>query len=128
MGLHGNNTSIAPIATMYFNLFQSTAEFVMKIDLFKFAGGEGNTQFGSDVIDSSKYPPLQPRLHELCTLSQFKTLLYDKSFDAREEEGGNKLSSIKELERILLENHEPVFIPEDMGKKLATIPGKLFPL
>ena len=127
MGLHGNNTSIALIATMYFNLFQSTAEFVMKIDLFKFAGGEGNTQFGSDVIDSSKYPPLQPRLHELCTLSQFKTLLYDKSFDARKAEDGNKLSTIKQLERTLLENHESVFIPEDMEKKLATIPGKLFP-
>ena len=99
----------------------------MKIDLFKFAGGEGNTQFGSDVIDSSKYPPLQPRLHELCTLSQFKTLLYDKSFDARKAEDGNKLSTIKQLERTLVENHESVFIPEDMEKKLATIPGKLFP-
>ena len=97
----------------------------MKIDLFKFAGGDGNTQFGSDIIDSSKYSPLQPRLHELCTLSQFKTLLHDKSFDAREAEGGNKLSSIKKLERTLLENHEPIFIPEHMEKKLARIPGKL---
>ena len=63
------------------------------VDQFKFAGGEGNTQFGSNIIDSSSYPPLQSRLQEMWRLS-------------------------------LLEDHENVFIPEDMEKKLAEIPGK----
>ena len=94
---------------------------MVRIEQFKFAGGEGNTQFGSNVIDSSTYPPLQPRLQELCRLSQVRTLLHGKN---GEPQGDGDIPGFTEIERTLLENHDHVFIPEDMEKKLVEIPGK----
>ncbi|KAJ7337123.1 hypothetical protein OS493_009975 [Desmophyllum pertusum] len=87
------------------------AEFVIKIQQFKFAGGEGNTQFGSNVIDSSTYPLLMPRLNELSNLTQWKSLLWD-----------GDISDNKEIERTLTKSYGKVSIPEIMQQKLVEIP------
>ncbi|XP_029204473.2 uncharacterized protein LOC114968499 isoform X1 [Acropora millepora] len=87
-------------------------EFILNIDQFKFAGGEGNTQFGSDIIDSSTYPPLQQRLKELWRQKQLMTMLHCDSHTSR----------FLEIEKILLEDHESVFIPEVTENLLADIP------
>lgn len=87
---------------------------MLHIDQFKFAGGEGNTQFGSDIIDSSTYPPLQHRLKELWRQKQLVTMLHIDSHTLR----------FLEIEKILLEDHRSAFIPEITEKLLADIPGE----
>ena len=98
----------------YFLFWQGNIEFILNIDQFKFAGGEGNTQFGSDIIDSSTYPPLQHRLKELWRQKQLMKMLHCDSHTSR----------FLEIEKILLEDHESVFIPEVTEKLLADIPGE----
>ena len=56
---------------------QDHAEFVINIDEFKFAGGEGNTQFGSDVTDSSTHPQLKSRLWQLWREGQLRKQLVE---------------------------------------------------
>ncbi|XP_022786682.1 uncharacterized protein LOC111326864 [Stylophora pistillata] len=85
------------------------AEFFIDIHHFKFAGGEGNTQFGGNIIDASTYPPLQQRLRALWWDTQLRTLL----------DNGR---SCQELHKTLLRSHEKVFVPDEMEKKLAEIP------
>ena len=92
---------------------------MLKVDQFKFAGGEGNTQFGSNLIDSSSYGPLLPRLQELWLQTQLRRLVPSKEFEHK-----SLMPSLKEVENSLLEKHNLVFIPDDMEKKLNEIPGK----
>ncbi|XP_068673312.1 uncharacterized protein [Montipora foliosa] len=92
-------------------------EFMLNIDQFKFAGGEGNTQFGGDIIDSSTYPPLQHRLQELHRQSQLMSLA-----DKKESGIDPHTSGLLEIENILLEDHESVFIPQAMKSLLDDIP------
>lgn len=102
---------------LIFDIFffsQGNIEFILNIDQFKFAGGEGNTQFGSDIIDSSTYPPLQHRLKELWRQKQLMTMLHCDSHTSR----------FLEIEKILLEDHESAFIPEVTVKLLGDIPGE----
>ena len=106
--------------------FQDSVEFVIKVNEFKFAGGEGNTQFGSDIIDSCTYPPLHASLMKLWRLSQVNTLLRDTSChdSAGLDQSLTCVTDVGQIESSLLKNHEYVFITEDMEQKLAEIPGK----
>lgn len=70
--LYNNNNNFT--STSWF-ADQDHAEFVINIDEFKFAGGEGNTQFGSDVTDSSTHPQLKSRLWQLWRAEQLGTQL-----------------------------------------------------
>lgn len=54
---------------------QDHAEFLISIEEFKFAGGEGNTQFGSDVTDSSACPQFKARLQQLWRAGQLRKQL-----------------------------------------------------
>ena len=90
---------------------------------FKFAGGEGNTQFGGDISDASTYPSLQQRLRELWWIAQLRSLLDNaQSFQESHEDGSNL--NFNEINKTLLRSHEKVFVPDEMEKKLAEIPGK----
>lgn len=102
---------------------QGDAEFLINIYHFKFAGGEGNTQFGGDITDASTYPPLQQRLRELWWIAQLRSLLGNaQSFQESHEDGSNL--NFNEINKTLLRSHEKVFVPDEMEKKLAEIPGK----
>ena len=102
---------------------QGDAEFVIDIHHFKFAGGEGNTQFGSDITDVSTYPPLQTRLRELWRLAQLRKLFGQES-SCQESQGDGSTSNYNQIEKAMLKSHDNVFVPDDMEKKLAEIPGK----
>ncbi|XP_078365413.1 uncharacterized protein LOC144649723 isoform X1 [Oculina patagonica] len=90
------------------------AEFVINIDHFKFAGGEGNTQFGTDLVDSSTLPQLQSRLRQLWRIGQLRI-----QFDDAQEEAN--FPDTKKTKRLLLKSHDSVYIPKDMERKLAEI-------
>ncbi|XP_020632694.1 uncharacterized protein LOC110069505 isoform X2 [Orbicella faveolata] len=91
------------------------AEFLISIEEFKFAGGEGNTQFGSDVTDSSACPQFKARLQQLWRAGQLRKQLVG---------GEANVPDGKEAESLMLHNHNQIFIPDDMERKLAEIPGE----
>lgn len=48
-----------------------------------------------------------------------KTLLHDEDLQS-----DPNVLSFKKIQNVLLENHDNVFIPEEMEKQLAELPGK----
>lgn len=81
--------------------------------------------FNSKLKRTTTHSPVKAKSDWKCS---FKTLLFSFLFSFFFcQQGEASVTDSKEAEELLLHNHNQIFIPDDMARKLAEIPGNWNP-